>query len=173
MASDSPSDGSSSGGAPTRSERTAVIATYSTRMEAEMAQRHLEEENIHAFITADDAGGMHPQLQQVQGVKLTGRSSEAADARNILEEAGALPQAARADEGARESDLYPGRSGRGLMPMGLGLAIILVAVVMVGTTQVGAVVGGILAGLGVILSLVGGLARWGKPRGTGRPEARA
>jgi hypothetical protein len=51
-------------------ERTTVIATYSSRRDAEIARDRLEDERIESFVAADDAGGMHPQLQQTQGVDL-------------------------------------------------------------------------------------------------------
>lgn len=37
-----------------------VISTYSSRIEAEIANGKLEANNIKAMISADDAGGMHP-----------------------------------------------------------------------------------------------------------------
>jgi len=39
------------------SEKTAILAVYSTRRDAEMAQDRLDEAGIQAFIAADDAGG--------------------------------------------------------------------------------------------------------------------
>lgn len=72
-------------------EKTAILAVYSTRRDAEMAQDRLDEEGVQAFITADDAGGMHPQLQQPHGVKLVVLERAAQYAREVLDDAGLLP----------------------------------------------------------------------------------
>jgi hypothetical protein len=73
------------------SEKTAILAIYSTRRDAEMAQDRLDEEGIQAFITADDAGGMYPQLQQPHGVKLVVLNRAAQHAQEVLDDAGLLP----------------------------------------------------------------------------------
>lgn len=73
------------------SERTVVIAAYSTRRDAEMARDRLQDENIQAFITADDAGGMHPELQRPHGVHLVVLSSKAQAAHEVLEDVGLFP----------------------------------------------------------------------------------
>jgi len=73
-------------------EETTVFAIYSTRRDAEMAQEYLREENIETFVRADDAGGMHPQLQRPHGVKLVGMNSAAQDAYEALDAAGLLPE---------------------------------------------------------------------------------
>jgi len=49
------------------SEERTVFAVYSTRRAAEVAQEHLKDEDIEAFVQSDDAGGMHPQLQRPHG----------------------------------------------------------------------------------------------------------
>ena len=67
------------------SEPTTVAATYSTRRDAEVAQSRLRDEGIESFISADDAGGMHPQLQQTQGVKLVVLQHAAAEAHAVLD----------------------------------------------------------------------------------------
>ena len=73
------------------SQQTTVIASYWTRRDAEIARDHLEEIGISAFIRADDAGGMHPELQWSQGVHLVVLDSTAGDAREALQEADLLP----------------------------------------------------------------------------------
>lgn len=78
-------------------EETTVLATYSTRRDAEMARDHLADADIRAFVSSDDAGGMHPQLQRPHGVKLVGMSGTAHRARTLLDDAGLLPAG---DEGA-------------------------------------------------------------------------
>ncbi len=69
-----------------------MFAIYSTRRDAEMAREYLQESNIEAFVQADDAGGMHPQMQRPHGVKLVGMSSSAQDAYEALDAADLLPQ---------------------------------------------------------------------------------
>lgn len=76
------------------SEESTVIATYSTRRDAEVAKDYLDSAGIQAFVTADDAGGMHPELQRSQGVKLSVLGSAAREAHGVLEEAGLLPSTA-------------------------------------------------------------------------------
>lgn len=74
------------------SEETAVLAIYSTRRDAEVAKEYLDDAGIETFVRADDAGGMHPQLQRPHGVKLIGMSSAVQDAHEVLKEADLLPQ---------------------------------------------------------------------------------
>lgn len=45
-----------------------VIATYTTRPDAEVAKSALEGSGIKAFIEGDDAGGMYPFM--TEGVRL-------------------------------------------------------------------------------------------------------
>jgi hypothetical protein len=93
------------------SEMTAILAIYSTRRDAEMAQDRLDEEGVQAFITADDAGGMHPQLQQSHGVKLVVLERAAQYAQGVLDDAGLLPHhyepPAEADEGSSPEHVAP------------------------------------------------------------------
>lgn len=73
-------------------EETTVFAIYSTRRDAEVARKYLQDENIETFVRADDAGGMHPQMQRPHGVKLVGMRSAAQDAYEALNAANLLPQ---------------------------------------------------------------------------------
>ena len=73
-------------------EKTTVFAIYSTRRDAEVAKEYLQEADIEAFVQADDAGGMHPQMQRPHGVKLVGMSGAAQDAYEALDAADLLPQ---------------------------------------------------------------------------------
>jgi len=78
---------------PNRSnEETTVFAIYSSRHDAEVAQDYLRDRDIDTFVRADDAGGMHPQMQRPHGVKLVGMSSAAQDAYEALNKADLLPQ---------------------------------------------------------------------------------
>lgn len=66
-------------------QKTTVIATFSHRHDAEIASDRLQRADIRSFISADDAGGMHPHLQQTHGVKLLVLDRSARKARSILE----------------------------------------------------------------------------------------
>lgn len=72
-------------------ERTTVIATYSTRRDAEVARDYLDDADIRTFVSTDDAGGMHPQMQRPHGVKLVGLEGTAQQAYDRLQEADLLP----------------------------------------------------------------------------------
>jgi hypothetical protein len=95
------------------SEETTVFAIYSTRRDAEVAQEYLRDADIEAFVRADDAGGMYPQMQRPHGVKLVGMSSAAQDAYEALDEADLLPQPVEEGEkdGTGSGDLTMSMSG--------------------------------------------------------------
>ena len=77
-------------------EQTVVVATYSSRRNAEIARDYLIAADIQSFVSADDAGGMYPQMQRPHGVKVMtlDRASERAYAE--LEGADLLPESAEA-----------------------------------------------------------------------------
>ena len=62
-----------------------VVATFASRMEAELAQQDLEAEGIPSFVRTDDLGGMRPSLQFTEGVELLVREDDAPRARALLE----------------------------------------------------------------------------------------
>lgn len=65
--------------------RMTCVATFRTRLEAEMARGLLEVEGIPAIVAADDAGGWRPDLPLVAGgVRLLVRAEDEAAAREIL-----------------------------------------------------------------------------------------
>ncbi|WP_263784879.1 hypothetical protein [Salinibacter grassmerensis] len=96
-------------------EKTTVFAIYSTRRDAEVAKEYLRESDIEAFVQADDAGGMHPQMQRPHGVKLVGMSGAAQDAYEALDVADLLPQPvegqAEPDEATGSADLTMSTGG--------------------------------------------------------------
>lgn len=67
------------------SDEVAVIRIYSNEMEAIMAKQVLEESGVTAFVFADDAGGMEPQLQRTSGVRLVVSRADAERASEILQ----------------------------------------------------------------------------------------
>ena len=52
------------------SEEVVVLKTFNNEIEAGMAQQVLQEAGMTAFVFKDDAGGIEPQLQQSNGVRL-------------------------------------------------------------------------------------------------------
>jgi hypothetical protein len=94
---------------PQANDKTTIVAMYGTRRDAEMARDQLDDEGIRALITADDAGGMHPQLQPARGVKLRVLEHQAEAAHAALADAGLLPDDAGADgsEGEAASEDLP------------------------------------------------------------------
>jgi hypothetical protein len=69
-------------------EKTVVVARFANRRDAEMAKNRLAETDVQALITADDAGGVHIDLQHVHGVRLAVLQSRASDAIAALVDAG-------------------------------------------------------------------------------------
>lgn len=61
-----------------------AVTTFPNRSSAEVARGVLESEGIEARLTADDAGGLHPELALNQGVRLVVRSHEVDEARAVL-----------------------------------------------------------------------------------------
>lgn len=96
------------------SERSAVVATYSNRRDAEMAVDRLEGEGLEAFLSADDAGGMHPHLQETHGVRVLVLEKDVSEALTVLEEAGLLPESGTTEgRGAGRGTADRARSARG------------------------------------------------------------
>lgn len=95
------------------SDETTIIATFSTRRNAEVARDYLADAGFETFVRADDAGGMHPELQRSQGVELVGMTGSANEARTALDEAGLLPEFENGDRTRPEQDE---RSARGFLP---------------------------------------------------------
>lgn len=121
------------------SEETIVIATYSTRRDAEVAKDYLEDEGIQSFVSTDDAGGMHPQMQRPHGVQLVGMTSTVQEAHERLEEVGLLPasgEESRSQEAQREVQAEEVTFSMERPPTGF---IVLITVLIVGL--VGAVLG--------------------------------
>jgi hypothetical protein len=61
-----------------------TIGTYSTEVEAQVAQATLEANGIASIILRDDAGGMLPSLHILANVKLAVQEEDADVAREIL-----------------------------------------------------------------------------------------
>src|SRR6056297_3226797 len=136
-------------------ERTTVLATYPTRRDAEMAKDRLKSAGYGAFITADDAGGMHVEMQLTNGVKLIGLQGEAEDALALLDDAEMLPVSV--DEPTRDASDTSGLGGTALLAFGLGLTT-LGLYLWLGTTA-DPFASYLLAGPGLALALTGWIRR--------------
>jgi hypothetical protein len=65
-----------------------VVRTFQNKIEAEIAQGALEAAEIDSIVSADDAGGMRPELNMSRwgGVRLLVRAEDAEEAGKILDE---------------------------------------------------------------------------------------
>ena len=66
------------------SEEVVVLKTFNNEIEAGMAQQVLQEAGVTSFVFKDDAGGMEPQLQRTNGVRLIVNSADAQRAHKTL-----------------------------------------------------------------------------------------
>ena len=65
---------------------TVSVAVVDSRIEAELIAGLLRSHGVRAAVSADDAGGQEPQLQQ-DGVRVLVAHSDEADARELLADA--------------------------------------------------------------------------------------
>ena len=66
------------------SNEVVVLKTFNNEIEAGMAQQVLQEAGMTAFVSKDDAGGMEPQLQRTNGVRLIVIRADAERAHKLL-----------------------------------------------------------------------------------------
>jgi len=66
------------------SDQLVVLKTFNNEIEAAMAQQVLQEAGMTAFVFKDDVGGMEPQLQQTNGVRLIVNRGDARRAHQLL-----------------------------------------------------------------------------------------
>jgi hypothetical protein len=69
------------------SRLTEVVARPQSTIEAQLIVGLLESEGLAAALSSDDAGGLEPQLQLTQGVRVLVAPEDAARAREIIAEA--------------------------------------------------------------------------------------
>ena len=69
---------------------TVPVAVVASRTEAELIVGMLRSNGVRAAVSADDAGGVQPQLQW-QGVRVLVASADEAAARRLLAEADDAP----------------------------------------------------------------------------------
>lgn len=143
-----------------------VIATYTAAYEAEIAQSHLEESGIDAFISKDDAGGMDPQMQLTRGVRLLVRQHEADEAVYILKEMDAMPARKEGDPTAEAGDQGKMWRELGTALLVMGAVVLIISAVLAGgvPSELGTVFwsGVVLAGVGA-MARIKGRASGGSP----------
>lgn len=66
------------------SEEVVVLKIFDNELDAEMAQQMLQDAGVRAFVFKDDAGGMEPQLQRTNGVRLVVNRADAECAQETL-----------------------------------------------------------------------------------------
>ncbi len=66
------------------SDEVVVLKTFNNEIEAGMAQQVLHEAGMTASVCKDDAGGMEPQLQRTDGVRLVVSRFDARRAHRLL-----------------------------------------------------------------------------------------
>jgi Putative prokaryotic signal transducing protein len=65
---------------------TAVAAVANSTFEAQLIVGMLEASGINATVSADDAGGMEPQWQLTEGVRVIVSTEDVARARELIAE---------------------------------------------------------------------------------------
>jgi hypothetical protein len=73
------------------SDLTVVVAVASSTTEARLIVGMLEANGIPARASADDAGGLEPQWQLTEGVRVLAAPEDADEARRLVAEADAGP----------------------------------------------------------------------------------
>ena len=68
----------------TADEDFTVVATFPTTLDAELAGTKLQAAGIPVSVSADDCGGMRPNLQLTQGVRVLVPARSARRARRLL-----------------------------------------------------------------------------------------
>lgn len=66
-------------------EKTVVLKVFTNEFEAELAKSMLEEEEIKAYVSSDDVGGMQPPQQMTEGIKLIVLETDFERAKEILD----------------------------------------------------------------------------------------
>ncbi len=88
-----------------------TVAKFQREIEAEMAQGALESEGIEAIVWKDDAGGMYPSFQPVEGVELRVAPEDLEEARGILAALAQSGGESEDDDTAEDEDEPEGDDG--------------------------------------------------------------
>jgi hypothetical protein len=68
-----------------------VVRTFSTRVDAELAQSALEMAGIESMVRSEDAGGLRPAMTFSNGAELVVRTGDAGRADQVLRAAEEIP----------------------------------------------------------------------------------
>jgi Putative prokaryotic signal transducing protein len=71
-------------GAVTSESKPVVVASVSSRVEAEMIVGMLKSNGVRSLVQADDVAGWDPQLQLINGVRVLVGAADEAKARRLL-----------------------------------------------------------------------------------------
>lgn len=63
-----------------------TIATLDSRAEAELLAGFLRDKSVHAIVSADDEGGLAPNIAAMRRVRVLVRGTDAARARELLDD---------------------------------------------------------------------------------------
>jgi hypothetical protein len=74
-------------------ELNTVIGTFTSEIQAQIAQAVLDANGIDSGLIRDDAGGMMPWLQQLHPIRLVVRQQDSADAVDLLDSPPPQPSA--------------------------------------------------------------------------------
>jgi Putative prokaryotic signal transducing protein len=74
-------------------ELNTVIRTFTSEIQAQIAQAVLDANGIDSGLIRDDAGGMMPWLQQLHPIRLVVREADSADAVDLLDSPPPQPHA--------------------------------------------------------------------------------
>jgi len=73
-------------------ELNTVIRTFTSEIQAQIAQAVLDANGIDSGLIRDDAGGMMPWLQQLHPIRLVVREEDSSDAVDLLDSPPPTPQ---------------------------------------------------------------------------------
>jgi hypothetical protein len=73
-------------------ELNTVIRTFTSEIQAQIAQAVLDANGIDSGVIRDDAGGMMPWLQQLHPIRLVVREEDSSDAVDLLDSPPPTPQ---------------------------------------------------------------------------------
>jgi hypothetical protein len=147
------------------SERTTLLATYPSRRDAEVARNRLEAHDISSFVTADDAGGMHVEMQLTNGVKLLVLEGDAREAHEILQDANMLSDAAP-NPTDWDPDEIEERGNAGTALLGFGLGVLALGTYATVDALIPVEAGLFLIAAGAVTAVVGWVKRRGRSTAT-------
>lgn len=108
-----------------------MVATYSSRPDAEAAAGLLSDHQITSFVAADD---VHPPLQITEGCRVRVMGKDLSDARRVLHEAGMLPGEEVHVDGTTPDAVHRNALTRWTTWVYLAVAVLVIASLLYGLT---------------------------------------